>query len=295
MIIDPISATLGIAQAGLGIVQGIAGYQAQKQDYINQKAFANANAEFARWQASTSARFTDANNQYQYWQQTVQYNGQQAYVHSLRNFELSKAIQQAEIVGQTRASAGANYVQQSEALNQQIQEKAMQDAVALQQYRLQSLRARASVQAMDREGRSVDRLVNDYARQEGDFTTLQQINSQLSKRQMSREQAAAVTRYLQAYSSQQFYTEQPYLDQMAPFAPLPTLIQPPPPSMQGGKPSGAAAGLGIATGVMSGVNTYFANEKALSPLRGSSSGSSTPRPSTSNTTKLAFSGINLLG
>jgi hypothetical protein len=293
MIIDPISATLGIAQAGLGIFQGIANSKAQKQDYINQKAFANANAEFARWQASTSARFADANNQYQYWQQTVQYNGQQAYVHSLRNFELSKAIQQAATVGQTRASAGANYIQQSEALNQQIQEKAMQDAVALQQYRLQSLRARASVQAMDREGRSVDRLVNDYARQEGDFTTLQQINSQLSKRQMSREQAAAVTRYLQTYSSQQFYTEQPYLDPMAPFAPLPTLIQPPPPSMQGGKPSGAAAALGIATGVMSGLNTYAASEKALSPLRGSS-----PTPAAApkaSTTSLAFSGINLLG
>lgn len=295
MAIDPISATLGIAQAGLGIFQGIAGYQAQKQDYINQKAFANANAEFARWQASTSARFNDANNQYQYWQQTVAYNRDQAYVHSLRNFELSKAIQQAEIVGQTRASAGANYVQQAEALNQQIQEKAMQDAVALQQYRLQSLRARASVQAMDREGRSVDRLVNDYARQEGDFSTLQRINEQLYRRQMSREQAAAVTRYLQAYSSQQFYTEQPYLDPMAPFAPLPTLIQPPPPSMQGGKPSAAAAALGIGTSVLSGFNTYAASEKALSPLRGSSSGASAPLSSFGNTTKVAFSGINLLG
>lgn len=295
MIIDPISATLGIAQAGLGIFQGIAGYQAQKQDYINQKAFANANAQFARWQASSTARFTDANNQYQYWQQTVQYNGQQAYVHSLRNFELSKAIQQAETVGQTRASAGANYIQQSDALNQQIQEKAMQDAVALQQYRLQSLRARASVQAMDREGRSVDRLVNDYARQEGDFTTLQQINDQLYRRQMSREQAAAVTRYLQAYSSQQFYTEQPYLDPMAPFAPLPTLIQPPPPSMQGGKPSGAAAALGIGTSVLGGFNAYSASEKALSPLRGSSPSAGVSFSPTGNTTKLAFSGINLLG
>lgn len=292
---DPISATLGIASAGLGVIQGIAGNQAQKQDYINQKAFANANATFARWQATTSAKFADANNQYQYWQQTLAYNQQQSYVHSLRNFELSKAIQQAEIVGQTRTSAGANYIQQSEALNQQIQEKAMQDAVALQQYRMQSLRARASVQAMDREGRSVDRLVNDYARQEGDFTTHQEINDKLYKRQMSREQAAAVTRYLQAYSSQQFYAEQPYLDPMAPFAPLPTLIQPPPPSMTGGKPSSAAAALGIGTSVLGGFNTYLASEKALAPLRGSSSGMSAPISSGANTTKLAFSGINILG
>jgi hypothetical protein len=292
MAVDPISLGLGVAQAGLGIFQGVANYQAQRQDYLNQRAFANANATFARWQASTSARFTDANNQFQYWQQTVGYNQQQAYVNSLRNFELSKAIQQAQVVAQTRASAGANYVQQSEALNQQIQEKAMQDAVALQQYRLQSLRARSSVQSMGREGRSVDRLVNDYARQDGDFTTLQSINARLYRRQMTREQAAAVTRYLQAYSSQQFYTEQPYLDPMAPFAPLPTLIQPPPPSMQGGGPSSAAAALSIGAGVLGGVNTYFSSSAALAPLRGSPGGA-TPRPA--GNTNVAFSGINLLG
>jgi hypothetical protein len=293
MVVDPISLGLGVAQAGLGIFQGIAGNQAQKQDYLNQKAFANANATFARWQASTSAKFADANNQYQYWQQTLAYNQQQSYVHSLRNFELSKAIQQAETVEQVRSSAGANYIQQSEALNQQIQEKAMQDAVALQQYRMQSLRARASVQAMDREGRSVDRLVNDYARQEGDFTTLQEINQRLYKRQMSREQAAAVTRYLQAYTSQQFYTEQPYLDPIAPFAPLPTLIQPPPPSMQGGQPSAGAAALNIGAGVLGGVNTYFSSQQALAQYRGSPPTSAAAR--TGNTTSLAFSGINLLG
>ena len=161
MVIDPISATLAVAQAGLGIAQGIAGDKARQQDYLNQSAYQNANAAFARWQAQTSAKFADANAQYQYWQQTVNYNQQQAYVNSLRNFELSKAIQQAELVGQTRTAAGANFIQQSEALNQQLQEKAMQDAVALQQYRMQSLRARASVRAMEQEGRSVDRLVND--------------------------------------------------------------------------------------------------------------------------------------
>lgn len=292
MVIDPISATLAVAQAGLGIVQGIAGNRAQEQDYLNQSAFQNANAAFARWQAQTSAKIADVNNQYQYWQQTVGYNQQQAYVNSLRNFELSKAIQQAEVVGQVRAAAGANYVQQSEALNQQVQEKAMQDAVALQQYRMQSLRARASVQAMEREGRSVDRLVNDYARQEGDFTALMMVNEQLSARQMSREQAAAVTRYLQNYNSQQFYTEQPYLDPLAPFAPLPTLIQPPPPTMTGGAPA-STLGLNIGAAVLGGANTYFSVNNSLSKYRGG--GTSNPSVgSGSNTTKVAFSGVNLL-
>ena len=294
MVIEPISATLAVAQVGLGIAQGIAGNKAQEQDYLNQAAFQNANAAFARWQAQTNARISDVNNQYQYWQQTVNYNQQQAYVNSLRNFELSKAIQQAELVGQTRAAAGANFVQQSEALNQQLQEKAMQDAVALQQYRMQSLRARASVQAMAQEGRSVDRLVNDYARQEGDYTTLMAINEGLTKRQMSREQAATVTRYLQNYTSQQFYTEQPYLDPLAPFAPLPTLIQPPPPSMTGGRPANTT-GLNIGAAVLGGANTYFSVNNSLSQFRGSGSSNAPTRSGGTNNTKLAFSGVNLLG
>lgn len=294
MLIDPISATLGVAQAGLGIFQGIANSRAQQQDYLNQAAYQNANAAFAKWQAGNTARFADANNQYQYWQQTVNYNQQQAYVNSLRNFELAKSIQQAEIVDQARTQAGANYIQQSEALNQQIQEKAMQDAVALQQYRMQSLRARASVRAMESEGRSVDRLVNDYARQEGDFATIQAVNQRLANRQMTREQAAAVTRYLQNYTSQQFYTEQPYLDPLAPFAPLPTLIQPPPPTMTGGAP-GSTTGLNIGTALLSGANTYFASSKNLAPLRGGGSGTPAPAVGGINTTKLAFSGIDLLG
>ena len=292
MVIDPISTTLAVAQAGFGIAQGIAGDKARQQDYLNQSAFQNANAAYARWQAESSAKFADANAQFQYWQQTLNYNQQQSYVNSLRNFELSKAIQQAQLVGQTRAAAGSNYIQQSEALNQQLQEKAMQDAVALQQYRMQSLRARASVQAMEQEGRSVDRLVNDYARQEGDYTTLQRINQQLAERQMSREQASTVTRYLQNYTSQQFYSEQPYLDPLSPFAPLPTLIQPPPPTMTGGAP-GSTMGLNIGTALLGGANAYFSVDKSLSQYRGG--GSSAPaRSGGSNTTKVAYSGINLM-
>ena len=293
MIIDPISATLGVAQAGLGIFQGIASGKAQEQDYLNQSAYANANAAYARWQASTNARMQDANNSFQFWQQTVQHNQNLAYVNSLRNFELAKSIEQAKVVAQTRASAGANYVQQSEALNQQIQEKAMGDAVALQQYRMQVLRSSAAVQAMAQEGRSVDRLVNDYARQEGDHSTLQQINQGLYSRQIKREQVAAVTQYLQNYSSQQFYTEQPYLDPLAPFPPLPTLIQPPPPSMTGGRPADMS-GLNIATGVLGGVNTYFSSSGQLAQYRGTG-GTPAPISGPVNQTKLAFSGINLMG
>ena len=293
MAIDPISAGLGIISGGLGIFQGIASGQAAQQDYLNQKAYANANAAYGRWSANMSAQIQDVNNSFQFWQQTVSYNQDLAYVNSLRNFELSKSIEQAKVVSQTRASAGANYAQQSEALNQQIQEKAMGDAVALQQYRMQALRSSSAVQAMAQEGRSVDRLVNDYARQEGDFSTLQQINQGLYSRQMQREKVAAVTQYLQNYNSQQFYTKQPYMDPIPPFAPLPTMIMPPPPSMAGGRPANYT-GLNIATGVLSGVNNYFSSAANLSKYRDGSG----PTPASLrllNQTGLAFGGINLMG
>jgi hypothetical protein len=92
--------------------------QAQKQDYVNQKAFQNANSQYASWQAGFNKRITNANAQYNYWQETVNYNQNLAYSRSLQNYELLKEIAQAEVVGQTRAAAGASFVSSSEAINQ---------------------------------------------------------------------------------------------------------------------------------------------------------------------------------
>lgn len=273
---EPVSA---IASAALGIAQSVAGYQAQKQEYLNQKAFQNANSQFASWQAGFNARVTDANAQYKYWADTVNYNQQLAYTNSLRNFELIKSVRQAEVVQQTRAAAGASYVQDSQALSQAYQEASMQEAVAMQQYRWRALQARASVQAMNQEGRSIDRIVNDYARQEGDYMTLMDINQRLRTRQYSREQAAQVAQYLSRWNSQQFYEEQPYIDPIAPFAPLPTLLTPPPPSMTGGKPSAGAALLNVGTAILGGVQTGLSMGGQLNALK---TPSTTTGPGTRN-------------
>lgn len=273
---EPISA---IASAGLGIIQSVAGYQAQKQDYLNQKAFQNANSKFANWQAGFNARVTDANAQFKYWTETVNYNQQRAYTNSLRNFELIKSVRQAETVAQTRAAAGAAFVQDSDAVSQAYQEASMQEAVAMQQYRWRALQARASVQAMGQEGRSVDRIVNDYARQEGDYATLMDINQKLRTRQYNRQQAASVTEYLSRWNSQQFYEEQPYIDPIAPFAPLPTLLTPPPPSMTGSGPSAGAAALSIGTSILGGIQTGISMGSQLNALKtpSGSTGPGTPK------------------
>mgnify|MGYP003117918494 CR=1 FL=1 len=245
---------MGGIQAGLGVLQGIAGYNAKKQEYVNQKAFQEANSKFASWQAGFNARISDANKQHDYWKDTVNYNREFAWTNSLRNVELNRSIAQAEVVAETRAAAGASYIRDSEAISQQYQEASMQEAVAAKQYKWRSLQARASAQVMNQEGRSVDRIINDFSRQEGDFLTLQDINSKLRGRQYSRSQAGQIATYLSQWNSQSFYAEQPYMDPLAPFAPLPTLITPAAPTFTGGAPSKGAAMLNVASGIMSGVN-----------------------------------------
>jgi hypothetical protein len=271
MVVDPFSIAFGAVNAGMGILGGITSYQAQKQDYMNQRAFQNANSQFSQWQAGFNARVTDANAQHKYWAETVNYSQQLAYTKSLRNFELIKSVRQAETVAQTRAAAGASFVQDSQAVSQTYQEASMQEAVAMQQYRWRALQARASVQAMNQEGRSIDRIVNDYARQEGDYMTLMDINQKLRGRQYSREQAGLVAQYLSRWNSQQFYEEQPYIDPIPPFAPLPTLLTPPPPSMTGSGPSAGAAFLNAGTSILGGIQAGMSMQGQINGLRTPSS------------------------
>lgn len=265
---DPIvgGLLLGGLNAGLGIFGANAQQAAAKQDHINQLAFQNANAQFASWQAGFNRRLTDANSQYQFWQQTLGHNQQLAYVHSLRNYELTKAINQADVVAQTRAAAGADFALQSQALSQQMAEASMSDAVAYQQYQVAALKARASMAASGQEGNSVDRLINDYARQVGDFATIQEINRNLQLRQYDRAQTSLVTQYLSQYNSQQFYEEQPYLEPMAPFAPLPALLAAPAPTFTGTGPSSQAGAINAFSGFMGGVATGLNTFTTLSGI-----------------------------
>ena len=263
---------LGAAQAGMGIMGAITGYQAQKQDYINQKAFQGANSQFASWQAGFNKRVTDANAQYNYWQETVNYNQNLAYSRSLQNYELLKEINQAEVVGQTRAAAGANFALSSDSISQQMSEASMQDAVAYQQYQVAALKARGTMLASDQEGNSIDRLVNDYARQVGDYQTIQDINEGLRTRQYNRQQAGQVAQYLSQYNSQSFYEAQPYMEPIAPFAPLPSLLAAPAPTMTGSGPSAGAAALNIGTGILGGVQTGLSMGGQLSQYKSSGKG-----------------------
>jgi len=250
----PVGIALGGAQLGLGLLQGQANAKARQQDYLNQTAFQDATTEFNQWQASLNARRNDLNQQYKYWGDTVRFNQQSAYTQQLRAVEFAKEVAQAEVVFNTRASAGADFANQSQALAAQLQERGMAEAVAVQQYRYRALQASAAYQASGQEGRSMDRYVNNYAKQAGDYAALKQFEAGLREGQYTRAQQGQIATYLSRYNSQQFYERQPYMDPVAPFPPLPTMVTAPPPSMRGGAPGGMS-GLQVAGAALGAVNT----------------------------------------
>ena len=250
--------TMALISGGIAAGKGFLGYQAKQQDYVTQKAQQKASDEFATWSANNQAKTADLNNSYNYWQQQINYGQDLAYANQARNFELSKAINQAEVVARTRASAGASFAQESQALVDNFQQQAMADAVSLMQYKQQALRSAASVTAAGREGASVDRYINDYARQVGDMKMMQQLNQQFRDRQFTRESAGQIATYLNRYNSQQLYEEQQVFDPIAPFPPLATLVNPAGPSFTGAAPNAGTAFLGTAlSAAQSGLNTYM--------------------------------------
>lgn len=233
-------------QFALSALQGYMGHQAKQQDYLNQRAQQKASDGFAQWTASNQARTQDLNNQYRFYQEQVNYGQELAYASQMRNFELAKSINQAEVVARTRSSAMADYSQQSGALAEAFQQQSMADAISVMQYKQQALRSQASASVTMQEGRSVDRYINDYARQVGDMETMRQLNEGFRTRQYTREQAGQIASYLNRYNSQQLYEDQQVLDPIMPFAPLPTLVNPAGPSFTGAAPSAGAAFLGTA-------------------------------------------------
>ncbi len=266
VVINPvtaISAATGIASFFTGQKASNAQAAQAKQNYKDQKRFQQANAKYAEFSADIQRRSQDVGNQYQYWQQLVNYNQNLSYVNQLRNFELSKAIIQADFVERTRSAAMADYSLQSQALSDALGQQAMADAVSYQQYMVQGLKARAALVAGGQEGQSVDRYVSDFSRQVGDQATLLEINQGFREGQYTRQQAAQVAGYVSQYNSQQFYQLAPYQTPIKPFAPLPTLVMPPPPSMTGAGPSGQAGTINFLNNALGAIGTGISTWQGL--------------------------------
>ena len=87
-------------------------------------------------------------------------------------------------------------------------------------------------------------------------------------RQYTREQAGQIAEYLSRYNSQSFYEMQPYMEPVAPFAPLPALLEAPAPTMTGSGPGGGAAALRIGGALLGGVKTGFSTYQGLKKYAG---------------------------
>ena len=292
---DPL--TMGLISGGVNAVTGVMGAvanrQAQQQKYISDLAFQNANNRFSIWQAGFNAKVQDANKENQFWRETFNYNQQRTFVNSQRNVELMREADQAKVVFENRAASSAAFVNDSAALSDQLAEAEMASAVAQQQYQWRALSARASVQALNVEGNSVNRIVNNYAFQLGDQISLAAIESDLRERQYSRAQAGQVAQYLSRWNSQTFYEGQESQDPIAPFAPLPTLITPPPPTRTGAPPSNAAFAMNVGTGLLGGVTTGFNTYSSMKRLQApsSKSGPGTPGSGLLDGIDLSFSNL----
>lgn len=274
--------TMALIAGGINAASGALGAfgknAAANQKYADDLAFQQANNRFSSWQAGLNAKVADANAQYKYWESTFNYNQSQAFANSQRNVEFMKEAEQARVVFETRANAGAAYVSDSSAISDGYMEAEMAAAVAQQQYTWRAMQARSSVQALNVEGNSVDRMVNNYAMQLGDQMTLEAINKGIRDRQYTRSQAGAVTQYLNRYNSQSFYDPTEVLDPIKPFPPLPTMISPPPPSRVGAPPSQAAFLTNLGTAAMSGMAAGFSTYSSMSALKTPSAGSGPGTP-----------------
>ena len=213
---DPVSITLGVISAGLGIGQAVTGAQAAQQ----QVAFANAQA-----------------------QQNFAFQQMQA--GSARNFEQMRANQQEELMRINRLMADNAYANDIATLNSRLMQEQAAASQEQQKGAIAGTKARGEVIASGRLGNTVDNLVADFYRQQAqfDYATSQNLaftgtQVQLQKRGVAAERGSRI-------ASQQPYIQQPVLD------PLEPLYQKEP-SMAPFLLQGAGAAIG---GVQTGMST----------------------------------------
>jgi len=184
---DPVSITLGILSAGLGIGQAVAGAQAAQQ----QVSFANAQAQqgfaFQQMQAS-----------------------------SARNFEQMKANQQEEMMRMNRMMADNSYSDEIAQLNLRLMQESAATSQQQQQSAVAGAKARGEVLASGRLGNTVDNLTADFYRQQAQYDYYSSQNLAFTGQQIQLEKRGAAAQRGSRIASQQAYIKQPVLDPLEP-------------------------------------------------------------------------------
>lgn len=216
---EPISITLGILTAGLGIAQSVASYQQ-----------AQANVATSNAQAEQSYRF------------------QQMQASSARAYERLKSQQQDAIVNQNRFLADRAYENDIAQLNLRLMQEQEAAAQKQREAALAAQKGVGEIKATGRLGLTVDNLIADYYRQQAAFDYATERNLAFTTAQVQQQKMGAAAQRGSRIASQQPYLEQPVIDPLEP-------IYQSAPSATPYVLSGISAGL---QGVQTGISTYGA-------------------------------------
>ena len=173
---EPVSITLGIISAGLGIGQAVAGAQAAQQ----QVEFANAQAR----------------------------QGFQ--------FQQMRANQQDELMRINRLMADNSYSDEIAQLNARLMQEQAATSQQQQQAATAGAKARGEVIASGRLGNTVDNLVADVYRQQAQYDYYSSQNLAFTGQQIQLEKRGAAAQRGSRIASQQAYIQQPVLDPQEP-------------------------------------------------------------------------------
>ena len=184
---DPVSITLGVLSAGLGIGQAVAGAQQAQQ----QVSFANAQAQ-------------------------QQFAFQQMQASSARNFEQMKANQQEEMMRINRLMADNSYSDEIAQLNLRLMQEQAATSQQQQQNATAGAKARGEVLASGRLGNTVDNLMADFYRQQAQFDYYSSQNLAFTGQQIQMEKQGVAAQRGSRIASQQAYIKQPVLDPLEP-------------------------------------------------------------------------------
>lgn len=184
---EPVSITLGILSAGLGIAQSVAGYQQAQENVAIANAQSEQNFRFQQMQAS-----------------------------SARAFEQLKSQQQAAIMEQNRYLADQAYENDIGQLNLRLLQEQEAAAERARQAALSGQQGRGEIRATGRMGLTVDNLIADYYRQQAVFDYATERNLAFAQTQTQMEKMGVAARRGSRIASQQPYLEQPILDPLEP-------------------------------------------------------------------------------
>lgn len=184
---DPVSITLGVVSAGLGVAQSYASYQQAQQNVAYQNAVAEQNYQFQVMQAS-----------------------------SARGFEQIRKQQQDLVMEQNRLMADRAYEDEISQLNLRLMQEQAAASQKQQEAAKQGLQARGEVVASGRVGNTIDNLVADYYRQQAAFDYATSQNLAFTGQQVQEQKRSSAATRGSRIASQQPYIMQPVLDPIEP-------------------------------------------------------------------------------